>query len=87
MTWRSHFSACLAETDPQTLETLLQETESAMLFRAKQLLKNGDAFKERAEIEDALFVLLGLKSVRLGWPHPFEGNTKREAPRDQQQSA
>ena len=87
MTWRTHFSACLAERDPQTLETLLQETESAMLFRAKQLLESGNAFKERAEIEDALLVLLDLKSIRLGWPHPFEEKSIREAPQDQQQSA
>lgn len=87
MTWRTHFSACLAERDPQRLETLLQETESAILFRAKQLVKGANVFEERAEIDDALFVLLDLKSIRLGWPHPFEEKTTREAPQDQQQSA
>jgi hypothetical protein len=61
--WKDVYVAALVEGDPQKIPSLIQEAESAIVARAKELFKtSSDNIEEGDALDDALYALYALKS-------------------------
>jgi hypothetical protein len=69
--WRDLYQAVREETNRNVLEGLMDDAETAMWRRLRELDKIQDGDAERREIAQASQEFLALRSKKLGWPYPI----------------
>jgi hypothetical protein len=69
--WRELYQAARIETNRNVLELLMDDTETAMWKRLRELDRGTNGTAERREIELASQELLSMRITKLGWPAPF----------------
>ena len=69
--WRELYQVVIDETNPKSLELLMNDLEAAIWKRLREIDGNSNGTNERHEIAQASNKLLTLRIEKLGWPSPF----------------
>ena len=72
VSWRELYDSCVHETNPERLEILASETESAIVLRFRDLSHESEQSAEVQALKQAAQALLEIRIKKLGWPDPFK---------------
>jgi hypothetical protein len=62
--WKALYKAAISQTDSKLTSQRVAEAENAALARGRELFYSGGTLEEKEALEDALYALRALKSVR-----------------------
>jgi hypothetical protein len=71
--WQKLYESCVSETNPESLEKLVFETERAIFPRNCELSTESNTSDEVQALEQATKGLLEIKIKKLGWPDHRRG--------------